>query len=87
MTPALTFATPVLLVGLLAAAIPPLLHLLSRARAKEVAFPTLRFLALSMERTARRRRLRSRRQAARRTSRGSNIEMNAAAVRYSQPPP
>ena len=54
---ALTFATPLLLIGLLAAAIPPLLHLLSRARAKEVPFPTLRFLRLSMDRTARRRRV------------------------------
>ncbi len=58
MTLAVTFVTPLLLIGLLAAGIPPLLHLLSRARAKEVPFPTLRFLHLSMEKTARRRKLR-----------------------------
>lgn len=53
----LTFATPLLLIGLLAAAIPWLLHLLSSVRAQEVFFPTLRFLRLSMEKTARRRRI------------------------------
>ncbi len=52
----LTFATPLLLLGLLAVAIPPLLHLLARARAQEVLFPTLRFLRASVEKTARRRR-------------------------------
>jgi hypothetical protein len=57
MTLAFAFATPLLLVGLLAAAIPPLLHLLSNVRAKEVPFPTLRFLRRSMEKTARRRRI------------------------------
>jgi len=54
---ALSFTTPLLLIGLLAAAIPPLLHLLSVARAKQAAFPTLRFLRLSMAKTARRRRI------------------------------
>ncbi|MBI5724741.1 MAG: BatA domain-containing protein [Planctomycetes bacterium] len=53
----LTFAEPVLLVGLLAAAIPWLLHLLASVRAQEVRFPTLRFLKISMEKTARRRRI------------------------------
>ncbi len=53
----LEFATPWLLVGLLAAGIPFLLHLLSSVRAQEVYFPTLRFLKLSMEKTARRRRI------------------------------
>jgi len=53
----LTFATPLLLVGLLAAGIPFLLHLLSSVRAQEVYFPTLRFLEMSMEKTARRRRI------------------------------
>lgn len=57
MTPGLVFGTPLLLIGLVAAGIPPLLHLLSRARAKQVPFPTLRFLHLCMEKTARRRRL------------------------------
>ena len=57
MTQALIFATPLLLIGLLAAAIPFVLHLLSSVRAQEVYFPTLRFLRLSMEKTARRRRI------------------------------
>ncbi len=55
MTPAFTFATPLLLLGLLAAAAPVVIHLVSRARAQEVYFPSLRFLRMSMERTARRR--------------------------------
>jgi len=57
MTLALTFVTPLLLIGVLAAAIPFLLHLLSSVRAQEVYFPTLRFLRVSMEKTARRRRI------------------------------
>lgn len=52
-----SFLSPWLLLGLLAAAIPVVLHLLSSVRAQEVYFPTLRFLRLSMEKTARRRRL------------------------------
>jgi hypothetical protein len=51
------FATPLLLIGLLAAAIPIILHLLSSVRAQDMMFPTLRFLRLSMEKTARRRRV------------------------------
>jgi hypothetical protein len=51
------FATPWLLAGLLAAGIPIVLHLLSSVRAQEVPFPTLRFLRMSMEKTARRRKL------------------------------
>ena len=54
---ALTFATPALLIGLAAAAIPFVLHLLSSVRAQDMMFPTLRFLRMSMEKTARRRRL------------------------------
>ena len=57
MTLGVTFATPLLLIGLLAAAIPLVLHLLSSVRAQEVLFPTLRFLRISMEKTARRRRI------------------------------
>jgi len=53
----LGFLTPWLLVGLAAAAIPFLLHLLASVRAPEVPFPTLRFLRRSMEKTARRRRI------------------------------
>jgi len=53
----ITFASPLLLVGLVAAAIPVLLHLLAKVRAPEVQFPTLRFLRASMEKTAHRRRI------------------------------
>ncbi|MFP4141443.1 MAG: BatA domain-containing protein [Phycisphaerae bacterium] len=53
----MSFATPLLLLGLLAAGIPFLLHLLSSVKAREELFPTLRFLKLSMEKTARRRRI------------------------------
>jgi len=52
------FASPWLLLGLLAAGIPLLLHLLSSRRARETPFPTLRFLQISARRTARRRRIR-----------------------------
>lgn len=51
------FASPLMLIGLAAAAVPLLLHLLSRVRAKEEPFPTLRFLQQCMEKTARRRRI------------------------------
>ena len=57
MTLALTFVTPLLLLGLLASFIPLVLHLLSSVRAQETYFPTLRFLRMSMEKTARRRRI------------------------------
>jgi len=48
---------PVLLIGLLAAGIPILVHLLASVRAPEVYFSTLRFVRLAMEKTARRRRV------------------------------
>ena len=51
------FTTPMLLIGMGAAAIPFVLHLLSSVKAQEVYFPTLRFLRRSMEKTARRRRI------------------------------
>jgi len=54
---ALAFATWWLLLGVAAAAIPFLLHLLASVRAQEELFPTLRFLRMSMEKTARRRRI------------------------------
>lgn len=41
----------------LAAAIPLVLHLISNVRAEEAQFPTLRFLKMSMEKTARRRKV------------------------------
>jgi hypothetical protein len=53
----LRFVTWPLLIGVVAAAIPFALHLLSSVRAREVYFPTLRFLQISMEKTARRRRI------------------------------
>jgi len=53
----LSFLAPWLLAGLLAMGIPLALHLLARSRAQEVLFPTLRFLKLSMAKTARRRRI------------------------------
>lgn len=55
----LTFLSPFLLIGLAAAAIPPLLHLLARIRARRQTFPTLRFLRRSAEATARKRRLKN----------------------------
>ncbi len=57
MTLAFGFANSWLLLGLLAAAIPVVLHLLSSVRAPQMVFPTLRFLRISMEKTARRRRV------------------------------
>ena len=54
---ALAFISAWLLVGVAAAGIPFLLHLLSSVKAQEVYFPTLRFLKISMEKTARRRRI------------------------------
>jgi hypothetical protein len=57
MTLALSFVEPLLLLGLAAAALPLVLHLLSSVRAQETPFPTLRFLRVSMEKTARRRRI------------------------------
>jgi len=55
MTPAMSFQTPLLLIGAAAAAIPFVLHLLASVRARDIYFPTLRFLRISMEKTARRR--------------------------------
>jgi hypothetical protein len=57
MTLAITFVTGWLLLGLAAAAIPLVLHLLASVRAPQEYFPTLRFLKMGMEKTARRRRL------------------------------
>jgi len=53
----IAFDSAIMLLGLLAAAIPFVLHLLSSIKAQEVYYPTLRFLKLSMEKTARRRRV------------------------------
>ena len=51
------FLAPWLLLGAVAMAIPFVLHLLSSVRAKDMEFPTLRFLRMSMEKTARKRRV------------------------------
>jgi len=58
MTLGFGFLTPWLLLGGVAMAIPFILHLLSSVRARDMQFPTLRFLKMSMEKTARRRRVR-----------------------------
>ncbi len=54
LTLSLPWLVPILGVSV---AIPVVLHLLSSVRAPEVPFPTLRFLRVSMEKTARRRRV------------------------------
>ena len=54
-TAALSFASPIMLVGLLAAGIPVVLHLLNRIRSPIVQFPTLRFLRITVQKTSRRR--------------------------------
>ncbi len=53
----MTFAVPLFLLAALAAGIPVVLHLISRQRAKELPFSTLRFLRISVEKTRRRRRI------------------------------
>ena len=52
---ALSFSDPLMLAGLLAAAIPLALHLLNRIRSPIVPFPTLRFLKITAQKTSRRR--------------------------------
>jgi len=51
------FANPAFLPGLLSAGLPVVIHLLARQRAREIHFPSLRFLELTAQRTASRRRL------------------------------
>jgi len=48
---------PLFLLAALAAAIPVILHMISRQRAKHLPFSTLRFLRVSVEKTRRRRRI------------------------------
>lgn len=52
---ALNFSDPVMLLGLAAAGIPVLLHLLNRVRSPLVPFPTLRFLRVTAQKTSRKR--------------------------------
>ena len=54
---AISFADPLMLAGLLAALVPVVLHLLNRMRAPVVLFPTLRFLKITAQKTARRRQI------------------------------
>lgn len=56
--PSLTFLSPLFLAGLVAVAIPVLIHLIYRRKAHVIPFSTLRFLRLSQTRVARRQRLR-----------------------------
>jgi hypothetical protein len=52
------FLTPALLIGLLAAAVPPIIHLIHRRQVKEVRFPALEFILRANRKTARRHRIR-----------------------------
>jgi len=55
--PAISLGNPAFLVGMAAGVIPILIHLIYRRRAPQVLFSTLRFIRLSTQRTARRRRI------------------------------
>ncbi|MGK0357745.1 MAG: hypothetical protein ACI9U2_000022 [Bradymonadia bacterium] len=54
----MNFLSPALLVGLLAAAIPPIIHLIFRRKPKRVRFPALEFIRRSNKKTMRRFRMR-----------------------------
>ncbi len=53
----MTFLAPFFLLAAAAAAIPVVLHLINRQRAKDLPFPTLRFLRISVQKTRRRKRI------------------------------
>jgi len=53
----MTFAAPFFLLAALAAAIPVVLHMNNRQKAKELPFSTLRFLKISVQKTRRRKRI------------------------------
>ncbi len=53
----MTFAAPLFLLAALAAAIPVVMHLVNRQRAKQLPFSTLRFLKISVQKTRRRKRI------------------------------
>jgi len=53
----MTFAVPLFLAAALAAAIPVVLHMINRQKAKDLPFSTLRFLRISVEKTRRRKRI------------------------------
>ena len=50
----MSFLQPALLIGLLAAAIPPIIHLIRRRQARRVSFAAIEFILRSNRRTARR---------------------------------
>jgi len=53
----MTFAAPLFLLAALATAIPVMLHMMNRQKAKELPFSTLRFLKISVEKTRRSKRI------------------------------
>lgn len=53
----MTFAVPLFLIATLAGAIPVILHMVNRQKAKELPFSTLRFLRISVQKTRRRKRI------------------------------
>jgi hypothetical protein len=53
----MTFTAPLFLLAAFAAAIPVVLHMINRQRAKELPFSTLRFLKISVQKTRRRKRI------------------------------
>lgn len=53
----MTFLSPIFLLAGLAAAIPVILHMINRQRAKQLPFSTLRFLRISVQKTRRRKRV------------------------------
>ena len=53
----LAFLSPLFLMGIATAAIPVIIHLIHRRKARQTPFSTLRFLRMSHHRTAHRRRL------------------------------
>jgi hypothetical protein len=53
----MSFAAPLFLLAALASAIPVVLHMINRQRAKDMPFSTLRFLQLSVQKTRRKKRI------------------------------
>ena len=53
----MTFAVPLFLIAALAGIIPVVLHMVNRRSARQLPFPTLRFLRISVEKTRRRKRI------------------------------
>ncbi|MEA1950039.1 MAG: BatA domain-containing protein, partial [Planctomycetota bacterium] len=53
----MTFLTPLFLIAAVAGAIPVVLHMINRQKAREVPFSTLRFLQISVKKTRRKQRI------------------------------